>query len=262
MASLLVIIPARLNSGRLPNKMLADIGGVPLIVRTWQAAVKAEVGPVAVACADEQLVEAIEQAGGTGVLTDPNLPSGSDRVWAAAQKLDPDGKHKWIINLQGDTPFFPANYLRRLVASLTHAKTEIVTLCAPITQEQSTDTAVVKAAVVFADSVATDSVATDSVAMDSVPQVVPYFSRAPVPASTRGGEGNAYHGHIGVYAWRREALAQFVALTPSALEKREGLEQLRALEAGMQISAIAVESFPLAVDTAEELELVRQSLKP
>ena len=102
----LVVIPARLNSGRLPNKMLADLGGVPLIVRTWQAAVKAEVGPVAVACADKALVEAIEQADGTAVLTDPNLPSGSDRVWAAAQALDPDGQHEWIINLQGDTPFF------------------------------------------------------------------------------------------------------------------------------------------------------------
>ena len=255
----LVVIPARLNSGRLPNKMLADLGGVPLIVRTWQAAVKAEVGPVAVACADKALVEAIEQADGRAVLTDPNLPSGSDRVWAAAQALDPDGQHEWIINLQGDTPFFPVAYLRRLVASLSHAKTEVVTLCAPIAQEQINDTAVVKAAVVFADS-ADSTDPTDSVG--SAPQVVPYFSRAPVPSSTRGSEGSDYHGHIGVYAWRREALSQFVALPPSALEKREGLEQLRALEAGMQISAIAVESFPLAVDTAEELETVRQSLKP
>ena len=253
----LVIIPARLDSARLPNKMLADLGGAPLIVRTWQAAVAAKVGPVAVACANPELVEAIEQAGGVAVLTDAALPSGSDRVWAAAQSLDKQGAHPWIINLQGDTPFFPSQHLRQLVASLDQATTEIVTLCAPLQDEQINDSAVVKAAVVFAEADAKNT-----------PQVVPYFSRSPVPWHRETGkretgqrETGGYQGHIGVYAWRREALGRFVSLPQTALEKREGLEQLRALEAGMQISAIAVDSFPQAVDTEQDLENARKTAR-
>ncbi|MDA8009677.1 MAG: 3-deoxy-manno-octulosonate cytidylyltransferase [Alphaproteobacteria bacterium] len=245
MVTVSVWIPARLASERLPRKMLADIDGEPLIVRVWRQAEAAEVGPVYVAAADTEIVDIITRAGGRAILTDPALPSGSDRVCAASEGLGADLAGDWLINLQGDMPYFPAAYLRRLAGALDASVSDAVTLCAPLTDERSrVDPAVVKAAAIFTD------------ASDPAEVPVPYFSRAPVPWTGDPADLPLW-GHIGVYAWRRESLRRFVALPPSPLETRERLEQLRALEAGMSISALLVDTMPDAIDTAEDLERAR-----
>ena len=213
-----VWIPARLASERLPRKMLADIDGEPLIVRVWRQAEAAEVGPVYVAAADTEIVDIITRAGGRAILTDPALPSGSDRVCAASEGLGADLAGDWLINLQGDMPYFPAAYLRRLAGALDASVSDAVTLCAPLTDERSrVDPAVVKAAAIFTD------------ASDPAEVPVPYFSRAPVPWTGDPADLPLW-GHIGVYAWRPEALRRFVALPPSPLGTRERLEPLCAPE--------------------------------
>jgi 3-deoxy-manno-octulosonate cytidylyltransferase (CMP-KDO synthetase) len=237
-----ILIPARLAATRLPGKPLADIGGVPMVVHVLRRAEAAGVGPVAVACGDAAIADAVRAAGGQAVLTDPDLPSGSDRVWAALQMLDPTGAHDVVINLQGDLPSLPSSFLRAVLAPLADPVVDIATLVAPVTSaEEAAAPSVVKAVCGFPEGAA----------------VAPalYFSRAPVPA----GDGPLWH-HVGIYAYRRAALARFVALPPSVLERREKLEQLRALEAGMRISVARVDHAPFGVDTPEDLERARREL--
>ncbi len=236
----IVLIPARLGSSRLPGKVLADIAGVPMIVRVWQRAVAAGLGPVAVACAEEAVAAVIRAAGGVAVLTDPDLPSGSDRIFAALQQLDPGGAHDVVVNLQGDLPSIDPAYLSHVLRAVQDY--DVGTLVAPITSaaEAAADS-VVKCACAFADGA----------------PVAPalYFSRSPVP----WGDGPLWH-HIGIYAYQRAALARFVALPPSPLERREKLEQLRALEAGMRMGAARVATAPFGVDTPEDLARARTEL--
>jgi 3-deoxy-manno-octulosonate cytidylyltransferase (CMP-KDO synthetase) len=235
------LIPARLRSTRLPAKVLADIGGRPMIAHVLARALESGVGPVAVAAAEAEVAAIVEAHGGRAVLTDPDLPSGSDRVFAAMHRLDPGGKHDIVINLQGDLPAIDPACLQAVLAPLA-AGYDIGTLVAPITTEAEKEApSVVKCACAFADG------ANVAAAL--------YFSRAPVP----GGDGPLWH-HIGVYAYRRAALARFVALPPSVLERRENLEQLRALEAGLRIGVARVPRAPLGVDTAADLEQVRKVL--
>jgi 3-deoxy-manno-octulosonate cytidylyltransferase (CMP-KDO synthetase) len=237
----IILIPARLRSTRLPAKVLADIGGRPMIAHVLARALESGVGPVAVAAAEAEVAAIVEAHGGRAVLTDPDLPSGSDRVFAAMHRLDPAGKHDIVINLQGDLPAIDPACLQAVLAPLA-AGYDIGTLVAPITTEAEKEApSVVKCACAFADG------ANVAAAL--------YFSRAPVP----GGDGPLWH-HIGVYAYRRAALARFVALPPSALERRENLEQLRALEAGLRIGVARVPRAPLGVDTAADLEQVRKVL--
>ncbi len=236
----IVLIPARLGSSRLPGKVLADIGGVPMIVRVWQRAVAAGLGPVAVACAEEEVAAVVRAAGGTAVLTEPDLPSGSDRIFAALQKLDPDGGHDVVVNLQGDLPSIDPAYLTRVLRAAQNF--EIGTLVAPIASAaEAAAASVVKCACAFEPG------------QDVAPAL--YFSRNPVPS----GNGPLWH-HIGIYAYRREALARFVGLPPSPLEQREKLEQLRALEAGMRMGAARVAAAPFGVDTPEDLARARAEL--
>ncbi len=236
----IVLIPARLGSSRLPGKVLADIGGVPMIVRVWQRAVAAGLGPVAVACAEEEVAAAVRAAGGTAVLTEPDLPSGSDRIFAALQTLDPGGAHDVVVNLQGDLPSIDPAYLTH--ALLASQNFEIGTLVAPIASAaEAAAASVVKCACAFEPG------------QDVAPAL--YFSRNPVPS----GNGPLWH-HIGIYAYRREALARFVGLPPSPLEQREKLEQLRALEAGMRMGAARVAAAPFGVDTPEDLARARAEL--
>ncbi|MGR4001418.1 MAG: NTP transferase domain-containing protein [Alphaproteobacteria bacterium] len=254
-----VWIPARLASERLAGKMLLEVGGVSLIERVWRLAVEARVGEVFVAAGDAEIVRLIEEAGGRAILTDPSLPSGSDRVWAAADSLGDALTSEWLINLQGDMPFFPPSYLRRLARCLSTSAADgvdAVTLCAPLEDARSReDAAVVKAAVVFNGDAGTAGGAGGE--SELVP--VTYFSRGPVPWT--GADGTLpLWGHIGIYAWRRSSLRRFVLLPSSALERRERLEQLRALEAGMRMAALLVDTMPEAIDTAEDLERVRRSL--
>jgi 3-deoxy-manno-octulosonate cytidylyltransferase (CMP-KDO synthetase) len=238
----IIVIPARMAATRLPGKPLADIAGRPMIVHVLARARAAGIGPVVVACGERTIAAAVEAAGGTAVLTDPALPSGSDRVQAALALLDPGGVHDVAINLQGDFPTLPPGQLRAVLTPLADPAVDIGTLVAPITDAAEAEAAqVVKAACAFADG-------------QTVAPAL-YFSRAPIP----WGEGMRWH-HIGIYAWRRTALARFVALPPSALEQRERLEQLRALEAGMRIACVRVDAAAFGVDTPEDLARARRIL--
>ncbi len=240
----IVVIPARLASIRLPNKPLADIAGKPMIVHMLERGLEAGIGPVAVACGDASIADAIRQAGGRAVLTDPNLPSGSDRVHAALAVLDPNGRHDVVVNLQGDVPTLPPHWLKAIVAPLADPAFDISTVVVPIQSDEEANTAsFVKAACAFQDGT------------DVAPAL--YFSRMPIP----WGEGPRWH-HVGIYAFRRAALDRFVALPPSPLERREGLEQLRALEAGMRIACVRLEHGLFGVDTPEDLERARKILTP
>lgn len=240
----IVVIPARMASTRLPGKPLADIQGAPMIVQVWRRAIEAEVGPVVVAAAEAEIAEAVEKAGGRAVLTRPDLPSGSDRVFAALQSVDPQGRHDAVVNLQGDLPTIETVAIRAALAPLADGGVDVATLVAEIArEEEKSDPNVVKAAVAFPNG-------------SNVGRAL-YFSRAPIPA----GDGPLYH-HIGIYAYRPAALERFVRLPPGVLEKRERLEQLRALEAGMRIDAARVDTVPLGVDTPADLDRARAMLAP
>lgn len=235
----ILLIPARMASTRLPGKPLADIGGVPMIVRVWERARAAALGPVVVAAGEQVVADAVRGAGGEAVLTDPDLPSGSDRIRAALAELDPAGRHDVVVNLQGDLPMLDPGQLRRVVRLLADSGADIATLAAPIDNDADrANPAVVKAVAAWNG--------------DETQGRCLYFTRAPAPA----GEGTLWH-HVGLYAYTRAALERFVALPPSPLEKREKLEQLRALEAGMTIAIARVDAPPLSVDTPEDLSRAR-----
>ncbi|MSO70923.1 MAG: 3-deoxy-manno-octulosonate cytidylyltransferase [Alphaproteobacteria bacterium] len=240
----MVVIPARMAAMRLPGKPLAMIHGRPMIVHCWQHAVNAGLGPVLVAAGDAEIVAAIEAAGGNALLTDPALASGSDRVHAAMEAADPGGSYDVVINLQGDLPTIDPAILTAVLGPLADPAVDIATPAAPITDMSEHDDPNVVKAVVSPHAHGRGGRAL-------------YFSRAAVPS----GEGVRYH-HIGVYAYRRAALRRFVALPASVLEKRERLEQLRAMEAGMRIDIAFVDSIPRGVDTAADLERVRERLRP
>ena len=244
----IVVIPARLASTRLPNKPLADIHGRPMIVRVWERAVAAGIGPVLVACAEEAIAEAVRRAGGEAVLTDPDLPSGSDRVAAALRKYDPARRYDAIVNVQGDLPAIDPAVIRTVLLPLSDPAVDIATVAAEIVDpEERTNPNVVKA--VFVPAAADGRGITAGRAL--------YFTRATAPS----GDGPLFH-HIGIYAYRRAALERFVALPPGVLEQRERLEQLRALEAGMRIDVAVVRTVPLGVDAPADLERARSLLAP
>ncbi len=236
----LVVIPARMASTRLPGKPLADIAGKPMIVQVLERAKEADIGPVIVACGEEEIADAVRQTGGEAILTRPDHPSGSDRVFEAANLFDTDNRYDTIINLQGDLPALDPAAVQASLMALTKSEADIATLVAEIIDPaELEDEAAVKAVVSLAKGQKTGRAL--------------WFSRLKTP----WGEGAYYH-HIGIYAYRRAALARFIKLKPSPLEKREKLEQLRALEAGMQIDAALVDSVPLGVDTPEDLSRMRE----
>jgi 3-deoxy-manno-octulosonate cytidylyltransferase (CMP-KDO synthetase) len=236
----IVVIPARMASTRLPGKPLADIAGKAMIVRVWEQAVEAGVGPVVVAAAEDEIAAAIRTAGGQAVMTDPDLPSGSDRVFQALNAVDGDAKHDIVVNLQGDLPALDPAYVRAVVETLAATGADIATLAAEIDDDEDRDNpSVVKPVVVW------DTTEKRGRAL--------YFTRARAPY----GDGPLFH-HVGIYAYTRKALSHFVKLSPSTLEKREKLEQLRALEAGMTIAVARVGEVPLSVDTPADLEKARR----
>lgn len=240
----IVLIPSRLASTRLPDKPLADIHGLPMIVHCLRRAQEAGFARVAVACGDAPIAEAVQAAGGEAVLTDPAHPSGSDRIFEALQKLDPKGEHDAVINLQGDLPAIDPKVISAVLLPLADPAIDLATLATPIVdQHEVDDRNVVKAVLSLAPG-------------QTVGRAL-YFSRRPVP----GGEGPLWH-HIGIYAYRRAALERFVSLKPSPLEKRESLEQLRALENGMSIAAAVVDTLPLGVDTPADLARIRAAMQP
>lgn len=235
----IVLIPSRLASTRLPDKPLADIHGLPMIVHCLRRAEEAGFRRVAVACGDQAIAEAVRAAGGEAVLTDPAHPSGSDRIFEALGRLDPQGQHDAVINLQGDLPAIDPKVVQAALKPLADPVVDIATLATPITDPHEIDDPNVVKAVLSLEVGATEGRAV-------------YFSRRPVPA----GEGPLWH-HIGIYAYRRAALERFVKLRPTPLERREKLEQLRALENGMCIAAAVVDTLPLGVDTPADLARIR-----
>ena len=239
--SVLVVIPARLAATRLPRKPLVDIAGEPMVLHVWRRGVEAGVGPVVVAAADPEIAFAVEAAGGRAILTDPNLPSGTDRVMAAVEELDPGRTVDLVVNLQGDMPEIDPDYLSLALAPVVEDGADIGTLVVATDDPgERDDPSCVKAVVSFSDP-------------DQSRGTALYFTRAPAPA----GPGPLYH-HVGIYGFSRGALEHFCDLRPSPLEQRERLEQLRALEAGMRIGVRRVPVAPPGIDTPEDLEAVRR----
>ena len=238
----LVLIPARMAASRLPGKPLADIAGLPMIVHVLRRAEEAGIGPVAVATDSEAIATAVEEAGGRAMMTRADHASGSDRIFEALGALDPEGRTKIVVNVQGDLPTLAPQALKAALAPLADAAVDIATLAAEIVKpDERSNPNVVK---VIGSEVTPGRLR------------ALYFTRATAPA----GDGPLYH-HIGLYAYRRAALKRFVELPPSPLERREKLEQLRALEAGMRIDVAIVDTVPLGVDTPDDLERAREIIK-
>ncbi|HEY4175015.1 MAG TPA: 3-deoxy-manno-octulosonate cytidylyltransferase [Rhodopila sp.] len=239
----IVIIPTRLGSARLPGKALTDINGQPMIAHVWRRGIEADVAPVVVACGDRQIADVVGELGGRAVLTDAALPTGSDRAHAALQLVDPEGRHDVVVVLQGDLPTIDAGTVRATLAPLArNAACEIATLATEISDPLELQAPqFVKIALAIQPG-------------ESIGRAV-YFSRAVIPA----GSGEHYH-HVGMYTYRREALARYVGLPRGILEQRESLEQLRAIEAGRWIDAAVIQTEPLGEDTLADLERARMLL--
>ncbi|MEY9882127.1 3-deoxy-manno-octulosonate cytidylyltransferase [Bradyrhizobium sp. USDA 329] len=238
---ILVLIPARMAATRLPGKPLADIAGLPMIVHVLRRAEAAAIGRVAVATDTPEIASVVTAHGGEAVMTRSDHPSGSDRIHEAMQKLDPEGKAEIVINLQGDFPTITPATIREVLPPFDDPAVDIVTLASQIhTKEEDLAPSVVKA-----------------IGSPIGPKRLRalYFTRATAPY----GDGPRYH-HIGLYAYRRAALERFVSLPPSPLERQESLEQLRAIEAGMRIDIMIVDSVPRGVDTPPDLETARSIL--
>lgn len=239
----IVVIPTRMAAMRLPGKALADICGEPMIVRVWRRAIAARVGPVLVASADQAICEVMQRVGGDAILTDPALPSGSDRVARAVSLRDPEKRLCFVVNLQGDLPGIDPAAIRACLAPLDDPEVDIGTLAAEIRDfEEARSASVVKA-------------------------IAPLGSGRDVACATdfrreiaHPGKGPHWH-HIGIYAYRRPALERFVKLPPSPRELSRNLEQLRALDAGMTIAVARVDTAPFGVDTPADLERARAMMK-
>lgn len=239
--SILVLIPARMASTRLPGKPLADIAGRPMIAHVADRAVQSGVGRVVIATDSAEIAAAAAACGHEAAMTGSHHQSGSDRIFEALQRLDPGGEVETVVNLQGDLPTIDPALVAAALGPLDDPEVDIGTLGVEIESDEE------KAAPSVVKIVGTPLSPSRLRAL--------YFTRATAP----WGEGPLYH-HVGIYAYRRAALARFVALPPSTLERRESLEQLRALEAGMRIDAEIVRSVPLGVDTPQDLERARAIL--
>ena len=237
----LIIIPARMAASRLPGKPLKDIAGEPMIVHVWRRAMEADLGPVVIATDDQEIKQAIDTVGGQAIMTRTDHASGSDRIYEALTVVDKEKKYKNIINLQGDLPTLDPSLITACADLLQDKEVDISTLAVEIKDEaEKTNTNVVKVI---------------GTPLSPNRQRALYFTRATAPT----GEGPLYH-HIGIYGYKRQSLETYIALPPSYLERREKLEQLRALEAGLRIDAAIVETHPLGVDTQEDLEKARDLL--
>jgi 3-deoxy-manno-octulosonate cytidylyltransferase (CMP-KDO synthetase) len=241
-----IIIPARMAASRLPGKPLADLAGKPMIQHVWERAVVADLAPVWVATDHEDIAAVIRDAGGHAVMTRADHPSGSDRVFEAAETIDPDHRHDAILNLQGDLPELDPAVPHALLAAMAHKDAALATLVTPASDAEVARDQVVKAVVTWAPQPDPSA---------SRIGTAHYFSRAAVPT----GPAAKYH-HIGVYGWWRSALTAFVALPPSPLELSERLEQLRAIEAGMVIAVAEIDHAPGGIDTQDDLAAARLRL--
>ena len=243
-----IIIPARMASTRLPNKPLVDILGKTMIRRVYEKAIKSGVGEVFVACDCKEIFDEIVACNGKAIITDANLPSGTDRIYAALQQIDKE--FDVVINLQGDLPNINENAIKSACQALLESDSDIATIASKIKDSDEIDNVnVVKIAIAFCQ----ENLGNKNSSQNNFGRAL-YFSRAAIPYSKEK-NGNYYH-HIGIYAYKIEALKKFVSLKPSNLEIRESLEQLRALENNMKIAVKIVENHPLSVDTKQDLDKV------
>jgi 3-deoxy-manno-octulosonate cytidylyltransferase (CMP-KDO synthetase) len=239
----IVVIPARMASTRLPGKPLADIHGLPMIVHVWKRAIEANVGQVLVAAAEVEIADVIKAHGGDAIVTNPSLPSGSDRIAEALSLRDPQARFSFVVNLQGDLPTIDALSIQRCLAGLVNEPADISTIAARIETQQDIDNPnIVKAIAPLSDEREV------AFARDFVRNVGPEHA-AP------------YWHHIGVYAYRRPVLEKFVSLPVSDREADRKLEQMRALDNDMRIVVVRVDTVPLGVDTPHELEIARRMLR-
>ncbi len=239
----IIVIPARMASTRLPGKPMADLCGRPMIVRVWERARQAGLGPVLVAAAEPQIARLIEETGGQAIVTDPDLPSGSDRIAQALALRDPQRRYRFVVNLQGDLPLIAPEAITRCLEPFRLKGVDLTTLAAQIEDENElTDPNVVKAVMGEPDSAGL------AIAED--------FERQ-LPASA----SPPYWHHVGLYAYRRSALERFVSLPVSAREAERKLEQMRALDNGMKIGVACVDTIPFGVDTPDDLERARKVLR-
>jgi 3-deoxy-manno-octulosonate cytidylyltransferase (CMP-KDO synthetase) len=239
--NVLVLIPARMASTRLPGKPLADICGKPMVIQVALRAKEAAIGRVVVAVDEQEVFDVVAAAGFEVVMTAKAHQSGSDRIYEALTKVDPEGRIEYIVNVQGDLPTIEPETVRASLRPLEDAEVDIATLTIAIDNEE--------------DKTAPHIVKVVGSPLSETRMRALYFTQATAPY----GEGPLYH-HIGLYTYRRAALERFVSLGPSTLEKRESLEQLRALEAGMRIDVEIVDTVPLGVDTPADLEKARRIL--
>jgi len=241
------MIPARLGSSRLPNKPLLKINGIPLIIHAYNCAKNAKLNaPVVVATDDKLIFKTVSEYGGTALMTSHQHESGSDRILEALEKFDHEKKYKNIIHLQGDLPNISGNLIQQLAHVANDPSKEITTVIVKASPDEFDDPSVVKVAATFKNN---------NPKVDDVGRAL-YFSRACIPTGSK----NIWH-HIGIYAWRRDILEKFVKLKPSPLEKSEKLEQLRALESGMQIHTIITSEHPIGVDTKSDLNKAENYFK-
>jgi 3-deoxy-manno-octulosonate cytidylyltransferase (CMP-KDO synthetase) len=239
----IIIIPARMAATRLPGKPMADIHGVPMIVEVWKRAVEANLGHVMVAAAENQIAEAVRNAGGDAMMTEPRLPSGSDRIAAALALRDIPRRFQYVVNLQGDLPTIEPLSIRRCLAGLTNERVDISTIAALITDEAD---------------VANPNIVKAISPLEGDREVA--YARDFVRQVDSEMQGPYWH-HIGVYAYRRASLEKFVSLPVSTREKNRSLEQMRALDNDMKIAVVKVDAVPLGVDTPADLEIARRMLK-
>jgi 3-deoxy-manno-octulosonate cytidylyltransferase (CMP-KDO synthetase) len=239
----LVVIPARMASVRLPGKPMADILGLPMIVQVWKRAMEAGVGRVLVAAAESVIADAVKKAGGDAIVTDPKLPSGSDRIASALKLRDVGRSIEYVVNLQGDLPTIDPLAVQRCLAGLGNRSVDISTIAARITEPADVaNPNIVKAIAPLSDEREV------AYARDFVREVGPEH------------EPPFWH-HIGVYAYRREALERFISLPVSTREQNRKLEQMRALDNDMRIAVVKVDTVPLGVDTPADLEAARAALR-
>ena len=243
MSKIAIFIPSRMGSTRLPNKPLAMIGDKPMILHVVEKAKIADIGPVYVACAEEEIADVVRNAGCEAILTDPAHNSGSDRIWEALNKIDPEGNIEIIINLQGDMPMIDPEIIKMAAEIMSNSDADIGSFAAPIkSEEELNNPSVVKIALSLNSDAKTDQKPANAL----------YFSRLPVPYGAK-----SFWHHIGIYAYRRSSLKKFVSFQCSYLENCEKLEQLRALENGMKIDIAIVDAVPMGIDTKEDLEKAR-----
>lgn len=235
-----IVIPARMAATRLPGKPMAEINGKPMILHVWEKAVKAKIGPVIVACCDHEVQDIIKRKGGIAVMTNPDLPSGTDRVQEAIDLHDLSRSYDIVINLQGDLPTINPENIRLVLDPLKEHRADISSLVSVIkSKKELNDQSVVKCAASIDENTRIGRAL--------------YFSRNPIPS----GDGEHYH-HQGIYAFTRIALTRFVQFKPTILEQREKLEQLRALENDMRIDVAVVDECAMGVDTPKDLENIRK----